>query len=312
MKRTNLFLNVFIIKSLYFCLIGSLETKKYQNTKSLTRLKINKNNEIQKRRKNLIGIDMSSPSMTINVISSNNEAVPTPNKSNVIIIPAPSGSSSSNSNGVILPPSLVLPPNMDASNFGILDSNNGNDAETYTSTESPTLPPTTKSTPLPPPTSAPIAAMTSVPTKTPTESPKTSDPTKLPTKEPTFSPTISPITKPPKKDTNKPNFSTKNSSYPKYWFDYNPSSDYGPYEWDKVDLGNENLYLNYIMDDTNECDKDNEQSPINIRADNQCKDDHTPAQERGKTKFNELKFEIESSGLRAILGDGNTPPKGWT
>ena len=242
------------------------------------------------RRENIImmpNMNNNSPSISISLIT---PITPTttvknnPSIDNFIIIPPPS--STTDNKVIVVPPSgLVFPEMNNAPFMGISLLNT--DAPTATNSkeilEYPTKNPT-------------ILTLNPTSTKSPSISKKeettiteTSSQTVSSTSNPTtgkeeiiskvsISPTIPPTLLPTKnKPTNRPSFSTA-EVYPAYWFNYNPISKYGPNNWPKLDeLGNDNVYLNYIGDDSNECDKD-DQSPIDLRTNSKCMDDHTPAQ----------------------------------
>lgn len=69
----------------------------------------------------------------------------------------------------------------------------------------------------------------------------------------------------------------KDSTY----FNYNPTSKYGPKNWPTIQKGDASFFGDFLEVDGNECDE-SRQSPIDLTWEQQCLDDHQIHTERGK------------------------------
>ena len=206
---------------------------------------------------------ISTPTTIINGNPSNeNNIILPPSLDGVIVVPSP--------NAIIFP-DMNFPPSFLDLSIPNTDNPTGTSSGTLYPTHVvpseptknhvlETSPPTKEE--IPSPTNIPVVVSTVSPTSTPT-SPKTGSPTNKPTDDTPKSPSNFPIA----------------NEHPSDWFDYNPSSKYGPNEWHNIELTTDNFYFNYIKVNTNECSKDDEQSPIDLIPNGDCMDDHSPGQD---------------------------------
>jgi len=82
-----------------------------------------------------------------------------------------------------------------------------------------------------------------------------------------------------------------------YW-DYNPSGQRGPKKWDDVNV-KDSEYFKWLKRRKNQCDDDDNQSPINVTPSSSCRDDHEVFGRRGDPNFDEIDFQILGHSLRA-------------
>lgn len=90
------------------------------------------------------------------------------------------------------------------------------------------------------------------------------------------------------------------------YFDYDPTSDHGPKKWDKID-DHSNEFTLWVNKENNQCDGDF-QSPVNVKSESTCKEDHKINTRRGARNFNTIEWAILPHALRANLDvDYSTP-----
>lgn len=129
----------------------------------------------------------------------------------------------------------------------------------------------------------------------PTTSPTTSEPTAQPT---TAEPTGTPTTAEPTISAEPTPLQT--SEKDKYYFSFDPDDkDHGPNKWDKVKVSGSE-YFDMTKRKSNMCDG-RKQSPVNIRRESSCQDDHQIFMKRGNQDFDSNEFLIMPSSLRMNL-----------
>ena len=115
------------------------------------------------------------------------------------------------------------------------------------------------------PTNFPSKSPSTLPSSYPTQFPSTKTPSAIPTEIASLSPT------------NNPSSSPSISAFPTYrksrnYWNYNPSSKYGPKRWERAQ--GDKLFMKTIGSTTNRCDSNNKQSPIILKPNSECADDH--------------------------------------
>ncbi|KAL9189385.1 hypothetical protein ACHAXT_009060 [Thalassiosira profunda] len=191
------------------------------------------------------------------------------------------------------------------------------------STVNPTTADPTTFEPSPPPSLDPSPQPSASPERSPTRQPVTPRPTKpIDTFRPTepidtTSPTAVPSAPPTPSPTERPTFQTRPVPLdpPATYFDYDPTSPYGPWNWGNVEVLNatENYWSEFGLV-ANECNTEGvPQSPIDVctRPERHCQEYHEFRSKRGDFKINGdfLEKQILPNKLRILVArrDGDEP-----
>ncbi|KAL7473975.1 hypothetical protein ACHAXS_014245 [Conticribra weissflogii] len=153
------------------------------------------------------------------------------------------------------------------------------------------------------PTQVPTPAPTPLPTTTPTAMPSLR-PTNRPTHSPTNRQTKPPTDRPSNAPTNRPVVSLDSWEFkqPSTYFNYDPSSKYGPDNWGKVKSDRFwDRYERLITSLDNKCESGNRQSPRNLcRTSDECLEFHQP-RPRVSFCFTTPSLPLASLGLRFLF-----------
>lgn len=156
-----------------------------------------------------------------------------------------------------------------------------------------------------------------IPSQSPSQFPS-NEPSQNPSHQPTISsqPTISnnpsqaslnPSSFPTSSPTQIPTIAPTPEDRPDNYFNYNPTSRYGPPNWDDLRDGEE-FFDRYVEADKRDCGDDHN-SPINLEWKDQCEDDHQIHTEKGSNDWDTNRFEVLPHALRAIFKQSKKPPR---